>query len=278
MKRFHLSIMGLMMLVLLVALGAVALRGGTALWASVTFAAVLALLSTGVLCGIFRRGRAQVGWAGFALFGWPYLIAAFGPGSATNGVTIPPLLPLLLQEPLKKSLAPPGSVTVDGANYPRVSYVDPGPNAETLSDYASVYFLPPDKVPDGWILIATAPATAQGSTPPQRAGSGFGRADMMMPGGDPGPAAMMGMGAGGMMGGTNGAMPAGTPPPPGMASAHPPEISALQVRRVLHCLGAVAFGLIGAGIGLFFVAPPASGRRPDDLPGGRSPADQISQN
>jgi hypothetical protein len=39
-----------------------------------------------------HRGRARLTWAGFALFGWGYLFAVFGPWADLNGVTVPPLL------------------------------------------------------------------------------------------------------------------------------------------------------------------------------------------
>src|SRR5258708_5588979 len=74
----RLSIAGLMGVVLVVALGLVALKEGTETWASATFLLTSILLLGAVLSAMHGRGALRAGWIGFALFGWAYMLFVFG--------------------------------------------------------------------------------------------------------------------------------------------------------------------------------------------------------
>ncbi len=76
MRNIRFPIAGLMIVVLVVALGLAALRNASETWAVATFlltCAVLTLAIVGVACG-GESHRAW--WLGFALFGWGYLLLA----------------------------------------------------------------------------------------------------------------------------------------------------------------------------------------------------------
>jgi hypothetical protein len=92
MKRFHFSVAALMGVVLLLALGMASLRANTAMWASAMFTAAVILFATAIVAALAIRGLGRFTWTGMAVFGWVYLIIAFGPwiGNATGP---PPLLP-----------------------------------------------------------------------------------------------------------------------------------------------------------------------------------------
>jgi hypothetical protein len=62
-----------------VALGCAALVQATALWCSAAGLAVTAALFTAVLAAIYRSSPDRAFWAGFAVFGWGYLILVYGP-------------------------------------------------------------------------------------------------------------------------------------------------------------------------------------------------------
>jgi hypothetical protein len=83
------TILGLMGLIAVVAVGMAVLRGNNELVAAVVFALTVAALCTAALVAIHRRGA----WAGFAVFGWaqflicqPNAAPAVGPTSLSNGI------------------------------------------------------------------------------------------------------------------------------------------------------------------------------------------------
>lgn len=94
MSRIRFSIAGLMAIVSIVAVGIAALRNASVLWASVTFTLAVVMMLAAVVGVAARRGRGRVVWFGFAVFGWAYLAAAFGPWPWLNnqGLRPPPLL------------------------------------------------------------------------------------------------------------------------------------------------------------------------------------------
>lgn len=73
------TILGLMGLVLVAAVGIAALRAADELWDSAVFTVTLALLATACLGAILGRGRSRAFYAGAALFGIGYGTIAFGP-------------------------------------------------------------------------------------------------------------------------------------------------------------------------------------------------------
>ena len=97
MKSNRLTIAGLMTFVLFAAVGFAALRQPTLLWASAVFTATVLLLSTAVVGALARQGRGRLIWSGAAIFGWAYLLIAFGLGSTSNGAT-PPFLTKALSD------------------------------------------------------------------------------------------------------------------------------------------------------------------------------------
>ena len=97
-RRLRFSIAGLMVVVLVAAIGLAAWRDPTETWNGVVFlltCGVLTLAVVGVLC---RGGAKQIWWLGFALFGWGYFALVFSyphellprlPTSALLGVAVP---------------------------------------------------------------------------------------------------------------------------------------------------------------------------------------------
>src|SRR6185312_594298 len=77
MRRY--SIARLMILTLVIAVAAAALRDASDAWAGVILGVTLFLLASSLLGVLHRRGATRAGWQGFALFGWVYLVLAMGP-------------------------------------------------------------------------------------------------------------------------------------------------------------------------------------------------------
>lgn len=88
MRRFRVSIAGLMVVVLFVAVGVAALREATEVWSGVLFALTVAAMAFAGLRAAYREGTKRAFWAGFALFGSIYLALAFAPGAENR----PPLI------------------------------------------------------------------------------------------------------------------------------------------------------------------------------------------
>ena len=82
--RLRFSIMGLMALVLFVAVGFAALRNPTELWAYALFTLALGIFGIAALGAAFRQGYGRAFFAGFAAFGFGYLILCYGPWAATE--------------------------------------------------------------------------------------------------------------------------------------------------------------------------------------------------
>lgn len=213
MKRFSLSIAGMMALILIAAIGFAALRGGTVLWASVTFSVVVTMLSAAVLGACAARGPERITWIGFAFFGWVYLGAAFGPQS-NGGTSIPPLLPMAAYELLLN--AKWKSISSETGNS---MLVNKESREEGLLKQTGLY--------SGDVVLFQADSMAP-SVPGSyeiRNGVEANRFALM-----PRPA--------------------------------PVTVDALQLRRIVHALGALAFGLVGAAFGRGFAAWYDRERRP----------------
>src|SRR5262249_55888089 len=99
MIRPRVSIGSLMCVVLVSAVGLAALRFASELLAGGMFLLTSVVLAVAVLGAIYARPRARARWLGFALFGWGYLLLAFGPWFAE-------MRPLLPTSKLFEYLAP----------------------------------------------------------------------------------------------------------------------------------------------------------------------------
>jgi hypothetical protein len=74
MTRPRLTIAQLMTLILLLSFGFAALRNATPIWASATHTLAIISILAALLCAFARKGKARMTWAGFAVFGWAYLL------------------------------------------------------------------------------------------------------------------------------------------------------------------------------------------------------------
>src|SRR5580704_16254064 len=81
---FRFSLAGLMGLVIACGVGFAALSSNSPLWSDVVMTLVLGTLFTAVLGAVYRRKRDRAFWCGFLLFGWGYMILAFGPWFQTE--------------------------------------------------------------------------------------------------------------------------------------------------------------------------------------------------
>jgi len=117
--KLRFSILGLMALVLLVAVGFAALRSTSALWASAVFTMTVALLWAAILGAFAGRGRARLTWLGFVVFGWIYLLTTFWLWPEGNGVSAPPYLSKHLLDYFQPT-----------ANDASTMTIDPGPRGE----------------------------------------------------------------------------------------------------------------------------------------------------
>jgi hypothetical protein len=79
MKRVRFSIAALMAAIVVFGVGLAALRYPNRLWASLFFLITLAVLVVASLGALFHRGLPRTFWAGFALTGWLYFMAALSP-------------------------------------------------------------------------------------------------------------------------------------------------------------------------------------------------------
>lgn len=79
MNRIRVSIAGIMVFVLVSALGVAALRSPTPLWAGGVFTLALAGLGLAAPGMLYRKGGRRAFWVGFAAFGWGYWIVSLSP-------------------------------------------------------------------------------------------------------------------------------------------------------------------------------------------------------
>jgi hypothetical protein len=111
--RLRFTIAGLMALVLIVGVGFAGLRAASLLWASALFTLAVALLAAAIVGSLVCRGRSRMGWLGFAVFGWTYLLATFWLWPERNGVTAPPFLTKPLLDALRPSSGTGAFMTYD---------------------------------------------------------------------------------------------------------------------------------------------------------------------
>jgi hypothetical protein len=79
MRRFRISIAGLLGVVLFIAVALAALLASTPAWDSGTLGLTSLSLLTAVLLAVHRTDRRRAFWLGFGLFGWAYLVASLIP-------------------------------------------------------------------------------------------------------------------------------------------------------------------------------------------------------
>jgi len=79
MRRPRVTIAALMAVVLTVALGFAALRNANDFWASATFTVAIVMIVGASPGALAREGAARMTWAGFAAFGWTYLLLSVLP-------------------------------------------------------------------------------------------------------------------------------------------------------------------------------------------------------
>ena len=127
--KFRFSIFGLMAVVVLAAIGLAALRSPTELWASAIFTVMVGLLGYALLGTMFGRAPKRKSWAGFAVFGWVYLILVFDIFSAKVQVKPPPLLPVGLLASMDSRLNPQVVMTWQdgGGSLSYINYSGPMP-------------------------------------------------------------------------------------------------------------------------------------------------------
>ncbi|MHB1560757.1 MAG: hypothetical protein ACYC61_25160, partial [Isosphaeraceae bacterium] len=109
----RLSIIGMMRLVILAAVGLTALRGANKVWAGVMLTLALGMTGIALLGAIFRHGRARAWWVGFSLFCGGYLVPAIGPWFRTEirpVLVTTQLLEYIQSAAILPELAPPTPV------------------------------------------------------------------------------------------------------------------------------------------------------------------------
>jgi hypothetical protein len=102
-KKPRVSIAGLMILVLLVAFGFAALKNPSQLVAGLAFMLAMGMLLLALVGMAFGRGGVQIHLAGFAVFGWGYLILVL----STGDLPLPTLPSSMLVAYLSQVMLPP---------------------------------------------------------------------------------------------------------------------------------------------------------------------------
>jgi hypothetical protein len=74
MPRFRISIASLLGIVAVIAIGLAGMLSASSVWTTAAATVTLALLLTALLASVLLDGTDRAFWAGFALFGWSYLL------------------------------------------------------------------------------------------------------------------------------------------------------------------------------------------------------------
>jgi hypothetical protein len=80
------SIRTLLALILFIGVSIAALRGATAVWASVMILAALGAICGATVGAALIRGSARAAWLGFAVFGWAYFLLCLSPWGGEYGL------------------------------------------------------------------------------------------------------------------------------------------------------------------------------------------------
>jgi hypothetical protein len=99
MTRPRYSLAQLMAILVYLRFGFAALRNADEFWATATYSIAVLTIAAAPVGAIARRGAARSTWAGFAVFGWTYLVALELPDWGVGGFGFGPIQkPVLLIE------------------------------------------------------------------------------------------------------------------------------------------------------------------------------------
>ena len=126
------SIAGMMVAVLLLAVGFAGLRTASALWASAIFTFTITLLTAALLGVAATRRRSRMACLGFSLFGWVYLLTTFWLWPGPNGVSAPPFLTKALLDAVQPPPQTPTAMTSDPGPVGEMSTEPPPQVAKTI--------------------------------------------------------------------------------------------------------------------------------------------------
>jgi hypothetical protein len=87
MRRFHVSIADLLVLVLSCGIALAALRSASEVWASLLFTFAVGCFLVAVPLAVYRRAGRRAYWLGFAIFGWAYLLLGLIPEARSQLAT-----------------------------------------------------------------------------------------------------------------------------------------------------------------------------------------------
>jgi hypothetical protein len=91
MNRLRFTLAQLMAIVILIGFGFASLRNANEFWAIATFNLAIFLNSTALVAATVRKGRARAAWAGFAVFGWAYLLVDLLPDRSSGSFGFGPI-------------------------------------------------------------------------------------------------------------------------------------------------------------------------------------------
>jgi hypothetical protein len=126
MNRVRFTLFQLMAVVLYFGFGVAALRNADDFWASATYTLAITMIALAVVRALARKGGARTAWAGFAVFGWTYLLVNQLPDWGSGGLGFGPIpKPFSLIESGFALLQPhihPTPGGLDLAPYAQISY------------------------------------------------------------------------------------------------------------------------------------------------------------
>jgi energy-coupling factor transporter transmembrane protein EcfT len=100
MRRPQVSIAGLLLVILVVAIGLAAIRSGSPAWSGAMFSIMAFTMICSLLAVVLTRGPRRVYWSGFATLGWSYLLLIYVPwlfGNVGQFLLAPNLFEMLEQ-------------------------------------------------------------------------------------------------------------------------------------------------------------------------------------
>jgi hypothetical protein len=149
MRRFRVSIAGLMALVLFVAVGVAALREASEVWSGVLFALTVAAMAFAGLRAAYRHEGQRAFWAGFAVFGSLYLVLAFAPGAGSRPLLVSQKLLTWLHSKIARDPQTMASVVFSNRVLTRNVYSESWTPPGTTTTVATLVETPRDLDGDG---------------------------------------------------------------------------------------------------------------------------------